>query len=179
MSSLLQAYHEQYPARAGMPKEEVKSRLGLPARLFNEIILRASTHDAVAADEAALRLPSHAPHFRPAEQAKVDALLASFRRSPYATPSVAECEEAVGSEVFNALVEQGKLVKVSAEVVFLAETYTEMAERVAKFIRENGSITVAQVRDLFNASRKYALGLMEYLDQRKVTKRVGDERVLR
>jgi selenocysteine-specific elongation factor len=109
----------------------------------------------------------------------VDALLASFRRSPYATPSVAECEEAVGSEVFNALVEQGKLVKVSAEVVFLAETYTEMAERVAKFIRENGSITVAQVRDLFNASRKYALGLMEYLDQRKVTKRVGDERVLR
>lgn len=179
MSSLLQVYHEQYPARAGMPKEEVKSRLGLPARLFNEIIARAAGENSVAADDAALRLPSHAPHFSPAEQAKVDALLASFRRSPYATPSVAECEEAVGSEVFNALVEQGTLVKVSAEVVFLAETYAEMVERVVKFIHENGSITVAQVRDLFNASRKYALGLMEYLDQRKVTKRVGDERVLR
>jgi len=179
MAGLLRAHHEQYPARAGMPKEEVKSRLGLPARLFNEIIGRAAAENAVAADEAALRLPTHAPHFRPEEQAKVNALLAAFRRSPYSTPSVAECESAVGSEVFNALVEQGKLVKVSAEVVFLAETYGEMVDRVVQFIRDNGTITVAQVRDMFNASRKYALALMEYLDQRKVTKRVGDERVLR
>jgi len=64
-------------------------------------------------------------------------------------------------------------------VVFLAETYQEMVDRVVRFIKENGSITVAQVRDMFNASRKYALALMEHLDQRKVTRRVGDERVLR
>jgi len=179
MTDLLRAYHQQYPARLGMPKEEVKSRLKMPARPFNEIIQQAAAEGAVASDEAALRLPSHTPHFRPDEQAKVDALLAAFRRSPYATPSVAECEQAVGSEVFNALVEQGRLVKVSAEVVFLAETYDEMVDRVVRFIKENGSITVAQVRDMFSASRKYALALMEHLDQRKVTRRVGDERVLR
>ncbi|MBC7259495.1 MAG: selenocysteine-specific translation elongation factor [Chloroflexi bacterium] len=179
MTDLLRAYHQQYPARLGMPKEEVKSRLKMPARLFNEIVQQAAAEGAVASDEAALRLPSHTPHFRPEEQAKVDALLAAFRRSPYATPSVAECEQAVGSEVFNALVEQGRLVKVSAEVVFLAETYDEMVDRVMRFIKENGSITVAQVRDMFSASRKYALALMEHLDQRKVTRRVGDERVLR
>ena len=179
MTDLLRAYHQQYPARLGMPKEEVKSRLKMPARPFNEIIQQAAAEGAVASDEAALRLPSHTPHFRPDEQAKVDALLAAFRRSPYATPSVAECEQAVGSEVFNALVEQGQLVKVSAEVVFLAETYDEMVDRVVRFIKENGSITVAQVRDMFSASRKYALALMEHLDQRKVTRRVGDERVLR
>ena len=179
MSAMLHAYHAQYPTRAGMPKEEVKSRLGLPARLFNEIVARAAAEGVLAADEAALRLPAHKSHFRPQEQAKVDALLAEFRRSPYATPSVSDSEAAVGTEVFNALLEQGALVKVSADVVFLAETYQDMKARVVKFMEDNGSITVAQVRDLFNASRKYALGLMEYLDQVKVTKRVGDERVLR
>jgi selenocysteine-specific elongation factor len=46
-------------------------------------------------------------------------------------------------------------------------------------IREHGGTTVAQVRDLFGASRKYVVSLMEYLDEKRVTRRVGDERVLR
>jgi selenocysteine-specific elongation factor len=54
-----------------------------------------------------------------------------------------------------------------------------MVNRIVARIEREGSITVAQVRDMFGASRKYALALMEHLDERKVTKRVGDERVLR
>ena len=46
-------------------------------------------------------------------------------------------------------------------------------------LHENGSITVADVRTMFNTSRKYSLPLLEYLDQQRVTRRVGDERVLR
>jgi selenocysteine-specific elongation factor len=54
-----------------------------------------------------------------------------------------------------------------------------MVGRIVAFIRANGSMTVAQVRDEFNTSRKYALALMERLDEQKITRRVGDERVLR
>jgi selenocysteine-specific elongation factor len=53
-----------------------------------------------------------------------------------------------------------------------------MVVRVVTTIREQGSITVAGVRDLFDTSRKYALALMSHLDERKLTRRVGDERVL-
>jgi len=63
--------------------------------------------------------------------------------------------------------------------VYLAETLREMRERVIDLIRAEGSVTVAQVRDLFGASRKYTVALMEYLDQARVTRRVGDVRVLR
>jgi len=35
------------------------------------------------------------------------------------------------------------------------------------------------VRDLFDTSRKYALGFLEDLDRRRVTKRLGDARILR
>jgi selenocysteine-specific elongation factor len=106
-------------------------------------------------------------------------LLAAFRENPYTTPSVADSEALVGGEVLNALIQQGKLVQVSEDVLLLRETYEEMVKRVIEHIKEKGVITVAQVRDMFATSRKYALALMEHLDERKVTKRIGDERVLR
>jgi selenocysteine-specific elongation factor len=63
--------------------------------------------------------------------------------------------------------------------LFLPQTYATMIERVRQHIQKNGNITVAQVRDLFDTSRKYALALLEHLDAKGITKRVGDVRVLR
>jgi len=92
---------------------------------------------------------------------------------------VAEAEALVGTDVFNALLEQGILTRVSSDVFFLTSTYQQMIERIVAHLRARGKITVAEVRDMFNASRKYALALMEHLDERRITRRVGDERVLR
>ena len=108
-----------------------------------------------------------------------DYMLHLFRQSPYTTPSVAQCEEIVGGQVLNALIEQGRLVRLNEEVVFMTETYEQMRDRIVAFLRENERITVAQVRDLFGASRKYALALANYLDEKRITRRVGDDRVLR
>ncbi len=70
------------------------------------------------------------------------------------------------------------MVKVSESVVFSASAYDEMVERVLAHIKANGKITLAEVRDLFQTSRKYAQALIEYLDEKKITRRVGDERVV-
>jgi selenocysteine-specific elongation factor len=61
----------------------------------------------------------------------------------------------------------------------LTETYEEMRDRVLAYLEEHGSVTVAQVRDLFGTSRKYTLALLGYMDEQRITRRVGDERVLR
>ncbi|MGC8827773.1 MAG: SelB C-terminal domain-containing protein, partial [Anaerolineae bacterium] len=79
----------------------------------------------------------------------------------------------------NACFEQNILVKLNEEVAFLPETFEQMRQAVVEFIQRNGSITVAQARDLFGTSRRYALALMGYLDVIGLTRRVGDERVLR
>lgn len=179
LSAVLKDYHQQYPLRKGMPREELKSRSRLASKLFNEVVSLAAREGRLVEEETIIRLPQHEVKFSPAEQRKVDALLAEFRRNPYTTPSVADCEAQVGAEVLNALIEQGKLFKVSEDVIFLTETYEEIANRIVARIEREGSITVAQVRDMFGASRKYALALMEHLDERRMTKRVGDVRVLR
>ncbi len=179
LTRVVDEYHRQYPLRAGMPKEELKSRLRLAPRLFNEVIARAVRQGRLAERGTTVRLPDHQVRFTPEQQAKVDRLLEAFARQPYTPPSLSEAEAQVGAEVLNALIEQGQLVKTSDDVAFLGEVYEEMVDRVIAHIQEHGSITVAQVRDMFGASRKYALALMEHLDDRRITRRVGDERVLR
>ncbi len=178
MISLLEDYHRRYPLRKGMPKEELRSRMRIPPGVLAEALARAVAEGKIREEEGAVALSQHEIRFTPEQKELIERLLARFRASPYATPSVAECEGTLGSELFSALLDMGILIKVSPEVVFLAETYREMVRKVVERLEREGKITVAQVRDMFGTSRKYALALMEHLDEKKVTKRVGDERVL-
>jgi selenocysteine-specific elongation factor len=162
-----------------MPREELKSRSGLSPKSFNDVVALAVASGLLVESAAFVRVPDFAVTLTADQQRAVDALLARFRSAPYATPSVKEAEAAVGVDVLAALLEQGKLVRLSEDVLFLPQTCAAMVERVREHIQQNGSITVAQVRDLFDTSRKYALALLEHLDAKGVTKRVGDERVLR
>ncbi len=75
--------------------------------------------------------------------------------------------------------DEPKAVPAAPDVVFTAEAYRQMTERVAELIRRQGKVTLAEVRDMLGASRKYVQALLEYMDQQKITRRVGDERVLR
>lgn len=177
-------YHRAYPLRAMMPREEARARLGrggkpMPPKMFNLLVEEAVARGRVVAAEAGLRRADHQVRYSPAQQQAVDRLLAAVRAQPYTPPSVAEAIAQVGPDVFGSLVEQGQLVRVSDDVLFGGDIYRDMVDRIIARLRANGRITVAEVRDMFGASRKYALALMEHLDARNVTRRVGDERVLR
>lgn len=175
----LRAYHTLHPLRKGMPREELKSRAKMIGKLFNQAISLAAGEGYLVEEGETIRLTEHQVRFSAEQQQRVNDLLTTFRRHPYAPPSVAECEASLGPEVLNALIEQGQLLKISDDVLYLPETYREMVDRVVAHLKSEGTITVAQVRDMFSASRKYALALMNHLDERRITKRVGDERVLR
>jgi selenocysteine-specific elongation factor len=189
LRAALSAYHAGRPLRMGMPREELKSRLALgldPARrarwtpkVFNAVVTRAVAQGVAAASGALVRLPEHQVRFTPEQQARVDALLGDLRRDPYNTPSPKDVAARLGDELLAALLEQAHLVAVSPDVLFEAGTYRQMVDRIRAQLQANGRITVAEVRDLFSTSRKYALALMEHLDQQGVTRRVGDERVLK
>ena len=176
LATELAAYHTAYPMRGGMPREELKSRLKLDARVFHAVVSQAAAEGALVENPTTLRLPEFAVTFTPAQQKSIEPLLARFRAQPWVAPSVKECEAAVGPDVLAALIELGQVVKLGEDVVLLPETYQAAVARIEAHLRANRTITVAQVRDLFDTSRKYALALMEYLDAKGITKRVGDER---
>lgn len=179
LSTVLANYHRQYPLRVGMPREELKSRLGLATRLFQDVLALAVSKGIVVEGQGIVRLADHRVQLSQEQQTRVAELLAAFDREPYTPPSYTECEQAVGSDVLTALFENKTLVRLSDAVVFRTEDYERMVEAIVQRIRTEGKITLAQVRDMFGTSRKYAQALLEYLDEQRVTRRVGDERVLR
>ncbi|MBI2322458.1 MAG: selenocysteine-specific translation elongation factor [Chloroflexi bacterium] len=173
-------FHRQFPLRSGMPREELKSRLGLGAKPFALLLKRLEHEGALLEEGATVRLPAHAVRFTLEQEAQIARLLERLLAQGYAPPSRQELEAEVGLDpaVTDALIEQGRLRRLTEEVVYPAAVYNEMVARVVERIRGQGRITVAEVRDMFQTSRKYALALMEHLDEERVTRRVGDERVL-
>jgi selenocysteine-specific elongation factor len=173
----LDSYHRAHPLRPGIPREELKSRLQLTARVYNAMLKRWIASGMVEELRGAIARSGHRVQFDEVQQNKVDHLLDQFKRAPYAPPTIKECQAEVGEDIYLALVGQGKLVPVSAEVVFRYEDYWKLVDDLQAFLRQSGSITVAEFRDRYQTSRRYALGFLEHLDSLGVTQRRGDERV--
>jgi selenocysteine-specific elongation factor len=175
----LEDYHQAHPLRLGMPREECRSRARLPEGAADLVMERAAAEGIVVTSGALLWLAGHRVMLSPADQGRVDALLSAFAAAPYAPPLVAQAEELVGAELVQYLVDTGQLVRVSGEVLYAQEAHRHMEELLRQHVAAHGSITVAQFRDLTDASRRYALAFLEDMDRRRITRRVGDTRVLR
>src|SRR5579885_2211928 len=177
---LVSEQHQQHPLRSGLSKEEWRSRLNLSPKLAADVFALLAAEGQLEAVGSLLRLPGFVPRFTEAQQQQIDVLLQRFRASPFTPPGVAEAETLVGAEVLGALVEQGQLVRVGAgseSVLFLKESYDQALTAIARYLREHGTITAAQARDVLGTTRKYILPLLEHMDMLKMTRRTGDERV--
>ncbi len=171
--AVVENYHRKFPARLGMSKGELSSKLGLvphsPAlqRLFEDNVL--------VEEGTSVRLPSYQVKFTQQQQAKIDVFLRALNQNPYSPPSDITLEP----DLLNLLIEQQRVVKVSGGVVFSASAYKEMVDKIVAYAKVKGKVTLGEVRDMLGTSRKYAQVLLEYMDEKKLTRRVGDERVLR
>ena len=174
-TALLRDYHSLFPLRQGMPREELRSRLKAQSRHFDGLVRRLADDGELTDEGSALRLPAHVVMLSSAQQARSDQFLKALSEFPYSPPT----ESPLETELLNLLLEQKRVVKLGEGIVFSATAYEEMVKQIVEHMRSEGTITVAEVRDLFDTSRKYAKALMEHLDAQKITRRVGDERVLR
>ncbi len=176
--SLLAEYHARHPLRVGPPREELRERLDLSAEAFAALLAHAETEGWLTLDGGRPRLPEHNVRYSTEAAAARDALLTRFRAAPFAPPSTADARAAVGNEVLEALLTQGDLVAVTSDVLFDRAGFQTLHDWVIEHVETSGQVTVGDLRDKFDTSRKYALGLLEHLDRIHVTRRVGDARVL-
>ncbi|MFC1991734.1 selenocysteine-specific translation elongation factor [Chloroflexota bacterium] len=172
-TAILQDYHSKFPTRMGMPKAELGSRLKL-GRYSPAVWQRLSGEGVLGEEGLAVRLSSFQVKLTQSQQNMVNAFLSAMARNPYSPPT----ELIPEPDLLNLLIEQQQAVKISDSVVFAAPVYKEMMEKISAHIKSNGKVTLAEVRDLFKTSRKYAQALLEHMDEKKMTRRIGDERVL-
>jgi selenocysteine-specific elongation factor len=188
LRDLLDRFHQQTPLRRGMARGELRSRLqsalsgsDLPLRLFNAIVERMQQEGQVAGDESLLWRAGFSVQFTLHQQQLVDYVLAGFAAAPYSPPNEVDVLRQLRNEneLLEAMLEQTLLVRISGNVLFRHNDFAAMIDRVRAATQQQGSITLAQVRDLFDTSRKYAQAILEEMDARRITRREGDVRVLR
>jgi selenocysteine-specific elongation factor len=172
------AYHQLYPLRRGMPREQLKSRLKVQANLFSLLIKKCVLDGLIVETGAILFQPGREIILSTRQQEQVSLLLERFASSPYSPPSIKECQAELGDDLYTVLVENGQLVPVSDEVVFRSQEYKSMLAEVSQQLKTDGTLTVGQFRDRYNTSRRYALAFLEHLDAVGVTTRQGDVRRL-
>ena len=171
----LEFYHGEHPLRRGIQKEELRSRLNLSVQEFPLVLPRLVEENAVIEETNVVSLPQHRVSLNDGQSRLVERYIGSLHADPYSPPTDAELDD----DLLTMLVDEGRVVRVNESVVYEAGAYQEMVDKIVSTIKDQGKINVGQVRDQFQTSRKYALSLLEYLDQQRITRRVGDDRVLR
>ncbi len=187
------AYHETWPLRAGMPRAELRSPLAPilrgargdatqpTPRTLALLLEAAAAEGTVAVDESSVRLAGFAPEPTPLQQEALARTLAAFATAPSAPPNLPDTLALLGgdAELLDWLLAQRVLVRLGADVLLRREDAEAMMERVVEALRSRGSLTLAEARDLLGSSRKYVQPLLEEMDQRRITRRDGEARVLR
>ena len=174
----LGSYHAAHPLRSGMAREELRSRLGVPPASFAPVVEALVAQGSVAERNGSLAIPQHEVAL---ETEAATALIRVLGAEPLAPPSLAEAMQKSGAteEMVRALAQRGDIVRVSDDLAFTKDAYASAIALVREIIASSGSITVAQLRDRMRASRRPVLALLEHLDSERVTRRVGDSRILR
>jgi selenocysteine-specific elongation factor len=178
---MLRAYHVTHPLRASMPEEELRSRLGPNRELAAELLNRMFTDGTVVRRQGGVALAAHRIRLSAEQQLAVDAALQELRAQPFAPPAWDEivARHRLDASLTQYLFDQGLIVRIGTDTVYSRDAYERAVERLKQHLRASGRLTVSEARDLLGSSRKYVLPLLEWLDAQKVTRRVGDDRILR
>ena len=175
--SALEAHQRQHPLLVGMPREELRSRMGLPRSLFPAVVGELVADGAVTESVGAIALPGHQPRPTAEQQGVIDAILEDLSRQPVAPPSLPELglRLPLTPDLIEYLVANGLVVRLGRDTLMLAEAWADALQQVRDHLRREGRITAAQARRLLQGNRRAVLFLLDWLDGRGETVRRGDE----
>ncbi len=184
----LRKFHERFPLKPGLTKEELRARVSTRAhpRTFELALGELLSAGEVVSEREFLRLSSHRPVLPEEAEALKKRIEQIFLRAGFTPPDPGEAlsrfrdQPRLAEDMFHLLVQEGILVRLSEKLYFHRKVLEEARKRVLRFFEKHRELTVKDFRELTGgASRKYLIPLLEYLDREKVTIRVGDKRVLR
>lgn len=181
----LQAYHAKRPLRRGMLKEQLRNAVApqVSPTLFEALLRHFSDTNIITLDREAVRLPEHEISLDEEMKAWAERMERRTKEAGFAPPELDELlsefpNRERATDLLTLLVEQGRLVRLGDFVVH-PETIEKAKTIAQRLCEKHGGFTPSQFRDAVNATRRYVVPLLEFLDHIGVTVRKGDVRVLR
>jgi selenocysteine-specific elongation factor len=182
----VRAYFETNPFRPTMPFSDVRVEFleESDAPTLKFILDQLIGKGVLYRKEAEIGLVGREARANPVQddlRAKIEGI---FRIARFATPledevfSRLDLNLTLFKKTLDGLIRDGRLVRLAPKVTYHREALEAAREAVAGLIERHGSVTIAELRDRLNLSRKYAQAILEYFDKTGLTKRVEDRHVL-
>jgi selenocysteine-specific elongation factor len=181
---VLKEYFQKDRLALGIPKAEAVRRIvrGRGAELADVYFAWLAARKVLAVQGDQVTLPGRGSQLTGEESKLSTALLAQFEAAGLAPPSPGDLQQALGAKpqildgVVRHLVARGQLVRLPGGLILAASALTELRRQLAGTAWERFS--VADFKDRFGLTRKWAIPLLEHLDSTGATRRVGDERLV-
>ncbi|KMY68504.1 translation elongation factor [Desulfocarbo indianensis] len=182
---LVAQFHQQQPLKPGMPREELKQRLGrgFEAKLFAHLLNRLATGGELVAEKDLLRLPTHQVRLA-ADDAKlrerIEKAYVQAGASPPNLKDVIQGEDPKqAKQIVGVLVNEGVLTRIKEDLYYHTPALAEIQGRLVEHLKAHERVGTPQFKEMIGLSRKYVIPLLEHFDTKGLTMRLGDERVLR
>ncbi|MGA3207156.1 MAG: selenocysteine-specific translation elongation factor [Syntrophales bacterium] len=183
----MRAYHERYPLKEGISKEELRSTAGQFARqrLFNMAVRELEKRGEIVVEKENIRLSGHRVDLKGELEDLRSKIAQTYTNAGLTPPSIKELMEkfagqrSLAESVINVMLKEGSLIKINEDLYFHKEVLSRLREDYKTLLVRDGKATPASMKELTGLSRKYIIPLMEYFDITKLTIRAGDHRILR
>ena len=184
LSDQVAEFHKKNPLVAGISKEELRDKLQVSAEIFSSAIDALVRERKLEIAGELVHLPGRGVVMKDDEAESKQIIEQAFLSAGLRVPSLREVlaglrvDKVRAQKIMTLLLREKSLVKISDELVFHHSALTDLRHKIAALKTASPKIDVARFKDLPGVSRKYAIPLLEYLDRERVTRRVGDERVI-
>ena len=183
----LEEFHNEYSLREGVSKEEIRSKYfkNVNANVFDQFIQILEVSKMIKVKDKNIALYNFEISYDENSLKIKNEIEKEFKSGEFSPKNSYEIIEAYGdkkqilvNEIYNAMLLEEILIKVSNTITFHKEYYDKALTFTKEYIVENNEITMAIFRDYLGTSRKYAVALLEFFDQQKITIRDGEIRKL-
>ncbi len=177
--------HDARPRQSTIRRSHILVELpDLPEPLIASLIERLRGQGQIVSDATSIALKGRKPRLSHTERALKDEAAQAIETGGFQPPDLAALQASAGSraavlpDLLTLLVEEGQIVDVGSGFYLSATAESELRRRVLERLQSGTGLTMADLRDLMNTTRKYAVPIGEYLDRVGVTRREGDLRQL-
>jgi selenocysteine-specific elongation factor len=174
--------YEIYPLQTGFPSNKFQSYFYyLKPEIFNNLIDSLIDTDKIDLKKGIIFLTSRKPKISSQQKILISKILKILKDNPTNPPNQKTLisQIARGKEIIDFLVQEGEIVKLSDGILLESANYDIMKNKLTDFLKINGSISIAQVRELLGLSRKYIIPLLNKMDEEKITQRKENVRILK
>lgn len=180
----LTAFHEKYPIRLGMPKEEIRSKMftKIKMKVLDEILRMFG--EQIVLNGQFLSMKSFEISYTREQDNFIKNLLTALDNNgfkPDGLDSILNGQNNIKHQhdIINNLISMKSIIKIVDQIYFTKERYDKMVLMLVDAFKSKEKMSLADCRDVLDTSRKFIVPILEHLDQNGVTKRVEDYRMLR